>query len=456
METIAKRKIRFGWAVMAVLVFLEAIYVLGGVLLQQTRLELREWVDVAGKLLTWALPVIVTVSALRWLKGKTGACRLGRAFSAFLRFAAAVIGLLWSFWMLLLLVFTTESEYRVMPGLLYVDKGNFLEGTEFMPYEPVALFFRRSSAGATMEMKLAWLERKYKRKFEISESGLFEDTERPGVRAEVVVAGKDVVDNYLNNLTCYYLDTGSRELGLTRAHWNTDIRYNSAGFWYGGWQPVLEGEEDIEAFCLDVSRLLEYVAKADTIYQKQRAVLYFSIRKYGYENPNNISTLPFGKLGRWDHMKSDYYLNQEELQAIVRKRLETASEWAAQEEIEEELTYAAKILYAELLEEDGYTYEQKYNAKGNLYIDLGRHAADRLQNEEMTSDYYLTYDRESKNGRCWLFVLSERPVTENDAKADERLLEFYAVEKETGQIAVGSKTAWNQLGSAEYRELTGE
>lgn len=155
-------------------------------------------------------------------------------------------------------------------------------------------------------------------------------------------------------------------------------------------------------------------------------------------------------------MKSDYYLNQEELQAIVRKRLETASEWAAQEEIEEELTYAAKILYAELLEEDGYTYEQKYNAKGNLYIDLGRHAADRLQNEEMTSDYYLTYDRESKNGRCWLFVLSERPVTENDAKADERLLEFYAVEKETGQIAVGSKTAWNQLGSAEYRELTGE
>lgn len=66
----------------------------------------------------------------------------------------------------------------------------------------------------------------------------------------------------------------------------------------------------------------------------------------------------------------------------------------------------------------------------------------------------MTYDRESKNGNCYLFVLSEVP--EGKGLNDAYLREFYACEKTTLKVVAGNKTSWEQAGCEEYREITGE
>ena len=39
---------------------------------------------------------------------------------------------------------------------------------------------------------------------------------------------------------------------------------------------------------------------------------------------------------------------------------------------------------------------------------------------------------------------------------DAYLREFYACEKDTLKVVAGNKTSWVQVGSTEYREITGE
>ena len=98
----------------------------------------------------------------------------------------------------------------------------------------------------------------------------------------------------------------------------------------------------------------------------------------------------------------------------------------------------------------GYSYEVCYNAKGNLYIDLGSKVSDK--DDGKTYYYRLVYDRTSKNGACELFVLYRSTETWDN----EAIVDMYAVENDTGKVVVSGRKTWSDVGTKEYREMTGE
>ena len=65
------------------------------------------------------------------------------------------------------------------------------------------------------------------------------------------------------------------------------------------------------------------------------------------------------------------------------------------------------------------------------------------------------YDRESKNGKCHLFV-HYRTYYRDGAEFTTDILDMYAVDMETGQVYISGRHAWEDVGNAEYCEATGE
>ena len=133
---------------------------------------------------------------------------------------------------------------------------------------------------------------------------------------------------------------------------------------------------------------------------------------------------------------------------------ETASDQETQMDHEPEVESdyreeAAKAVYDAALAEEGFSYEVYYNAKGNLYIDLGTKTSE--ENGKVYS-YCLVYDRPSKNGACELLVLY-RSVEGSD---NEAIVDMYAVETATGKVVASGRKAWSDVGTKEYREMTGE
>lgn len=153
-----------------------------------------------------------------------------------------------------------------------------------------------------------------------------------------------------------------------------------------------------------------------------------------------------------DGILNDY---QERPESIMNYRRKTAlkSEQGYQEETKLEIDSieeAAKVIYEAVLEKEGFSYEECYNAKGNLYIDLGSKTSDADNGK--TYFYKLVYDRPSKNGACELFVLYRSA----GGTSEEVIENMYAVEIDTGKVIASDKKAWSDVGTKEYRELTGE
>ena len=136
-----------------------------------------------------------------------------------------------------------------------------------------------------------------------------------------------------------------------------------------------------------------------------------------------------------------------------RRKAASESEQGYQKETELEIDgieEAAKVIYEAVLEKEGFSYEVCYNAKGNLYIDLGSKVLD--EDDGKAYSYRLVYDRPSKNGACELFVLYRSA----GGTSDEVIEDMYAVEIDTGKVVASGKKAWSDVGTKEYRELTGE
>ena len=117
---------------------------------------------------------------------------------------------------------------------------------------------------------------------------------------------------------------------------------------------------------------------------------------------------------------------------------------------------AYKALYGQLFAKDGYPYDCRYNAKGNFYAWLCEGEGE-LESAEGTFDYTETvvYDRESKNGKCHLFV-HYRTYYQDGAEYTTAILDMYAVDMETGRVYVSGRHAWEDVGNEEYCEATGE
>ncbi|SHH02787.1 Helix-turn-helix [Anaerosphaera aminiphila DSM 21120] len=97
----------------------------------------------------------------------------------------------------------------------------------------------------------------------------------------------------------------------------------------------------------------------------------------------------------------------------------------------------------------GYIYREDIDAKGYEYIVL-------KDNENEIE--FIQYDRDSKNNKCGLYVLyrSKKVSDGSYSRLDAKILDIYAFEYSSGTVISSGKMSWSDVGSKEYKELTGE
>lgn len=90
--------------------------------------------------------------------------------------------------------------------------------------------------------------------------------------------------------------------------------------------------------------------------------------------------------------------------------------------------------------------EITYTAKGTPELVIS---------SDLNTNLYILYDRNSSNGKCALYVLYQ--LDNNDeGSSDPKILEMYAYEYSTGKVITADRHAWEDVGTDEYREATGE
>lgn len=422
-----------------------------------------------------------------------------------------------SFYLLWLALFQITSEHTLVGKYLIVDTNHeFLNGASWHTYEKTAFFFRRESDGGE-EMERLYLEKKYKENFIKTQfAGKMKDYCRdeqwqdkdwawgseshPEVPVFVRLNGDRLQDNYSEALADWYVYRMMQEKAC-----RTDCVYDDA---VERWCFRAE-EGGIGEFTEDMAEILPRIAQ-DDFFRKNRGTLYFYSE---IEGRRYYGQLPFGKLSEWDKLETGYYSDGETLLAVITEKYEQLKKQAAddaewerkverqreelrREESREEQEYsqekesgedapgggyatgegdmadggyvldgsvttdeayaeAGRRIYETFLQPEAKATQFKicYNAKGYPYYDLG---------EDGTFAYTLLYDRDSKNGACMLYVLYQAPYDEakqNYASYTDsacQIADIYAVVKETGEIIPSGRRHWEDVGSAEYREATGE
>ncbi len=100
-------------------------------------------------------------------------------------------------------------------------------------------------------------------------------------------------------------------------------------------------------------------------------------------------------------------------------------------------------VYNTYFAEQGYGFEEDYNAKGSTMF--------RLTGENLPSGYLL-YDRESANGECSLYVYYNGYPT----AMNTNILDTYAYIHNDGSVVSSGKKHWQDTGSKEYQDAAGE
>ena len=108
-----------------------------------------------------------------------------------------------------------------------------------------------------------------------------------------------------------------------------------------------------------------------------------------------------------------------------------------------------KALYQQYFQKQNYSYIMDFNAKGQSSI---------LLFEDENKVVHISYDHDSANGKCGIYVLLEnkKDAEGNSYTASAKILNFYAYEYTSGKCVLGDKHDYSQPGSEEYVELTGE
>lgn len=455
--------------ILAFAIAFAAIYIIGSVLLASTEFSFRMWVDILGKVwILWVLPLLVMIGIGLFLRKPVVKALLITVSTV----VYVVICLYFGFW---ILIFSTNEERRLTPDLLATGRSEFLGQTTWIYERPVAVFFKTPTE-VTVEDKKKYLEEKYDRPFEVWDSlnDVFIQPEFPEVKTSVELSGGKFQDDFFEKVLAWCLREGAEVLGIQREYYISEN-----GIFY----MLLTDERDIPAFAEDVSRLTAYVCSRTDLFEENRGYLYFSCKEGEEELNGQIS---FGKLGQWDDMEPEYYLNPEKLGEYVREKYEalreqeaeyenasqdtaasdgisgsTDSEGAGEDSAAASTEECALILYDAVFKDQGYPCNLSYTAKGNLYLDLGSRDAGQEGDALNTGTYRFTlvYDRTSKNGACELFVLYKEHYTEKDGQISNdatQILDMYAVETATGKTAASGRHAWSDVGSREYRDLTGE
>lgn len=463
---------------------LSTIYIVISYGLTFTELHFREWVKALGIICTGI--VIPFLGLLLFRKKIYSKQEITIAKGIILHVMALACFAVWGFFVFLYFIFNVDEDKRLTKSLMVSNEAEFLQENVIAYYEPEGLFFKKR-CGRTQEKNQEYLEEKYGKEVLERYRGLdiwvyFESFQ------------EGLGDNLAQEVFHMYTIQALEDLKIDRNYYIKDLEYAGKKDLY----LELKGQEDISNFSEDVTAIFTYIDGKTDFFKKYRSSLHF----YSGEKENRVTgSLPFGKFSSYDNLPNNYYEDLLKMETLVREKYldgvmylekqkvrekemeeilsniqeqakesegisESGSEHSSGEDIVEGVTQnkrfygeeAARRVYDEYLEAEGYTFEVKYNAKGNLYIDLEYRTAGQPEDKSQTGFYghKLVYDRISKNGKCEIFVLQRSHYTEDHMEESTVIENMYAVETTTGQVVVADKQSWGASGTEEYRAIIGE
>ena len=471
-----------------------------------TELHFREWVKALGIICTGI--VIPFLGLLLIRQNIYTRHEITKTKEIIMHIMALVGFAVWGFFVFLYFIFHVDEDKRLTKSLMVSNEAEFLQENVIAYYEPVGFFFKKR-CGRTQEKNREYLEEKYGKEVLERYRGLnifvyFESFDR------------GLGDNLVDEVFRMYMIQALEDLDIDRNYYIKDLEYAGKKDLY----LELKGEEDIVAFSKDVTDIFTYIDSRTDFFKKYRDVLYFysgeeengitgylpfgnlstydNLSNSYFEDPIKMEALVLEKylvgvvnledrlayekemaeilLNVQNQAKEEQFKNKESLKdenfkgnskdEIVENQMGNEGEILLEENVTGEVTQnqgyfqeeAARRVYEEYLEAEGYAFEVKYNAKGNLYIDLEYRLAGEPQDKSKTGFYghKLVYDRSSKNGKCEIFVLQRSHYTEGRMEESTVIVDMYAVETTTGQVVVADKQNWGDSGMEEYREITGE
>lgn len=250
---------------------------------------------------------------------------------------------------------------------------------------------------------------------------------------------------------------------------------------------VISSREEAESISEKTAQIIAYVLEDEFFKTEGHASKIFFILQDAIDmtGENIILDIPFGNGYEgtvYDEystsVPSDYYTNADNIYAKLQEAYRRGTV-AKAEVLEDEQALldeqdaveamdpdvitpstvegAYKVLFDEVFAKNGDSYDCRYNAKGNfyglLYEGKGKLNA---ETEEMDIDRTVVYDRVSKNGAYHIFVNYENYYDESGNNYTTKIVDFYAVNMQTGEVIRADKQAWEDVGTKEYREKTGE
>lgn len=378
---------------------------------------------------------------------------------------------IFGFWTIIAMFFVAmgaHEENRVLDNLIITDEG-FMD-PYYACYEP-KFFILKKSCNITEDMGRTYLEEKYEGEFKVvsiysSEIdflyyNVFVNEDYPDMPFLVFQNGMELDDYYARILTTKYAIQGFEELGIDRNYCLTD---------YGEEinkkiSITIDDKSDIKEASEDISNLLAYITNQTSFFDKQEGKISVL-----FQDKDKTASIPYGGEVSKNNGNEKMYFTAEYIEGELEREYsslkfpqkmivdsENNNEFEDNDEInilEEEI----KLIYTEELKEDGKQAEIKYDAKDNLYLTFGSREAGEEEDSfgEGRYEFSLVYDRESKNGTCDLFVLYETHYSEEGTNDSQIILDVYAIEKETKTIVASGKQSWDDVGTKEYREISGE
>lgn len=448
-------------------VCISVLYIALAAVLPFSEVTFRTWAALLGQTISALVTPLLLVSLLLTLLWRNS--HIAEWIKAVITLLTVPVCMAGAFFVCLLIALGREDETMLTKNLIRIREPYPVDDSYFTYYRPVSLFFKRPTQ-VTDSDRADYLCEKYHLEFIADEeSGRIYDPAHPEIAVTVMLGYSSFTDDYMDELTRHYLLEGYAALGLER-----EYILHEKGNGYSSNSFILKGKDlgDLSALSKDIFLLADYCIAVNgggweqNIYRSHPGEIHYLFGDIGEANCIFKFTFQYGQNDP-DVIKEQVLANyHSELAARKHQRekeealqnqdsgnvSEADGESAAdtEEAFEPQPDYRekpARMIYDAFLAEEGFSYEVCFNAKGNLYIDLGS-----KEEGSQLYHYRLVYDRPSKNGLCELFVLY-RSIEDS---SDEAIVDMYAAEPDTGEVVRSGRKAWSDVGTKAYRDLTGE
>lgn len=415
---------------------ISVLYAALAAVLSFSDVSFRTWAGILGQVMAALVtPLLILSLLLALLWNNPHLTNLPKAVITMLSITLYITG---AFFVSLLIALGREEETMLTKNLIAVQKSYSMNDSDVSYWRPAGLFFKKS-AELTDADRAAYLCSKYDLEFIADEnSGRIYETAHPEITVTVTPCGASFTDDYMDELTCRYLREGYAELGMTREYVLCEKENDCPD---SSFRLIGKNLRDLPALSKDLYTLAGYCIDAgggdseENIYRRHFGSIAYSFG--GADESCHIFRLSF-QYGT---------LNPEAIkeETLANYQYELASQ--KQEPLPDSQEKSAKMIYDAFLAEEGFSYTVYFNAKGNLYIELGS-----KEDEGQIYDYRLVYDRPSQNGLCELFVLYRTKA----GSSEETIVDMYAAEPDSGEVVRSGRKTWSDVGTKAYRDLTGE